>query len=71
MTTGVRMELADILAGIVRPGHVLGPERLALRDPGWCRGSQGAGLLVRPADAADWRRCCARRPGCRWWRRAG
>ncbi|GAB1377250.1 FAD-binding oxidoreductase [Pararhodobacter aggregans] len=47
------MDLAETLAAIVGPGHVLGPERLALRDPGWCRGSQGAGLLVRPADAAE------------------
>lgn len=47
------MDLAETLAAIVGPGHVLGPERLALRDPGWCRGSQGAGLLVRPAGAAE------------------
>lgn len=47
------MELAGELAALLGAGHVLGADRLALRDPGWCRGSQGAGLLVRPADGAE------------------
>lgn len=47
------MGLRQDLEGVVGAGHVLGPEALALRNPGWCRHSLGAGLLVRPADAAE------------------
>lgn len=42
------MPTEDAFAAIVGPANVLGRARLALRDPGWCAGSQGAGLLVRP-----------------------
>lgn len=47
------MALIDELRRLIGETHVLGPERLSLRDPGWCKASQGAGLLVRPADAAE------------------
>ncbi len=47
------MTLAEILARELGAEHVLGPEKLSLRHPGWCAQSLDAGLLVRPADAAE------------------
>lgn len=47
------MSAETAFAGVVGAEHVLGPARLALRDPGWCAGSQGAGLLVRPASVGE------------------
>ncbi len=47
------MTVADEFAGLVGADHVLTGARLAMRNPGWCHASQGAGLLVRPADTAQ------------------
>ena len=47
------MTLAEILGPLVGAEHVLGPQKLSLRNPGWCAESLDAGLLVRPADAAE------------------
>lgn len=45
--------LRDIFAKIIGEDHVLGPERLQGRNPGYCAESLGAGLLLRPGTAGE------------------
>ena len=53
MSQAITDTLQTRLAAIVGDKHVLGEDKIQLRDHGWCEHSQRAKLLVRPASKEE------------------